>query len=31
MRDDTKKVLAKNFPSDPLTAPGNTSPWWKLW
>ena len=31
MRDDTKKVLAKNFPEDKLAEPGSTKPWWKLW
>jgi outer membrane protein assembly factor BamD len=31
MRDDARKVLAKNFPDDKLNAPGSTTPWWKLW
>ena len=34
LRDDTKKVLAKNYPADPLTTQGKnraSSPWWKFW
>ena len=33
LRDDAKKVLAKNFPDDPMGQKGkNTSkPWWKFW
>ena len=33
LRDDAKRVLAKNFPDDPMGQKGkNTSkPWWKLW
>lgn len=33
LRDDAKKVLAKNYPADPLGAAGRNRvrPWWKLW
>ena len=33
LRDDTKRVLAKNFPSDPLAQQGRnrTGAWWKFW
>jgi outer membrane protein assembly factor BamD len=33
LRDDIKKVLAKNFPSDPLAQQGRnrTGAWWKFW
>jgi outer membrane protein assembly factor BamD len=33
LRDDTKKVLARNFPSDPLAQQGRnrTGSWWKFW
>jgi outer membrane protein assembly factor BamD len=31
MRDDTRKILAKNFPEDRLAEPGSTTPWWRLW
>jgi len=33
LRDDAKKVLARNFPSDPMGEQGRnrSSPWWKLW
>ena len=34
LRDDTKRVLAKNYPSDPLTAANRNSvgrTWWKPW
>lgn len=34
LRDDAKKVLAKNYPGDRLTAPGRnraSSSWWKFW
>lgn len=34
LRDDTKRVLAKNYPEDKLTQQGAnraTSPWWKFW
>jgi len=33
LRDDTKKILVKNFPDDPMGQTGkNTSkPWWKFW
>jgi outer membrane protein assembly factor BamD len=34
LRDDTKKVLAKNYPEDPLTAQGKnraTPAWWQFW
>ena len=33
LRDDAKKVLAKNFPGDPMAQAGRNraSPWWKLW
>jgi outer membrane protein assembly factor BamD len=33
LRDDAKKVLAKNFPDDPLGREGRNraTPWWKFW
>ena len=33
LRDDTKKVLAKNFPADPLGQEGRnrSGSWWKFW
>lgn len=33
LRDDAKKVLAKNFPGDPMAQAGRnrSNPWWKLW
>ena len=34
LRDDTKKVLAKNYPQDPLINAGKnraSSAWWKFW
>ena len=33
LRDDTKKVLAKNFPSDPMGQSGKnrSGSWWKFW
>jgi outer membrane protein assembly factor BamD len=34
LRDDTKRVLAKNFPEDPLAQQGKNrtgNPWWKFW
>jgi len=33
LRDDSKKVLARNYPEDPLTAQGKnrTSSWWQFW
>ena len=33
LRDDAKRVLAKNFPSDPMASSNNnrTAPWWKFW
>src|SRR5258706_16123343 len=33
LRDDTKRVLAKNFPTDPLAQQGRnrSNPWWKIW
>jgi outer membrane protein assembly factor BamD len=32
LRDDAKRVLAKNYPGDPLGAEGrNRSSWWKIW
>jgi outer membrane protein assembly factor BamD len=33
LRDDTKRVLAKNFPGDPLAQAGKnrTGAWWKFW
>jgi outer membrane protein assembly factor BamD len=33
LRDDARKVLARNFPTDPMTAQGRnrTEPWWKFW
>ena len=33
LRDDARKVLARNFPRDPMAAQGRnrTEPWWKFW
>jgi outer membrane protein assembly factor BamD len=32
LRDDAKKVLAKNYPTDPMTQEGkNRENWWKFW
>lgn len=33
LRDDAKRVLARNFPGDPLGEAGRntTKPWWKFW
>ena len=33
LRDDAKRVLAKNYPDDPLAQQGKNSnkPWWKFW
>ena len=33
LRDDARKVLAKNFPSDRMAQQGanRTKPWWKFW
>ena len=33
LRDDAKRVLAKNFPDDPMGQQGNNAskPWWKFW
>ncbi len=33
LRDDTRKVLAKNFPADPMGQSGKnrTGSWWKFW
>jgi outer membrane protein assembly factor BamD len=33
LRDDSRKVLAKNFPTDPMTASGHnrSTAWWKFW
>jgi outer membrane protein assembly factor BamD len=33
LRDDTKRVLAMNYPTDPLIAAGanRTRPWWRFW
>ncbi len=33
LRDDTKRILALNYPADPLTREGKNrgSPWWKFW
>lgn len=33
LRDDAKKVLAKNYPTDPLVEPGRSraKSWWKFW
>lgn len=33
LRDDTKKLLARNYPDSPLGAEGRNrlKPWWKLW
>ncbi len=33
LRDDTKKVLAKNYPEDPLSAQGKnrSASWWQFW
>jgi len=33
LRDDAKRVLARNFPTDPLAQQGRNrnNPWWKIW
>src|SRR2546421_352794 len=33
LRDDAKKVLAKNFPGDPMAeaSRNRTNPWWRFW
>jgi len=34
LRDDTKKILAKNFPADPMGQEGrnrSTGAWWRFW
>jgi len=33
LRDDAKRVLAMNYPEDPLSAAGKNSKksWWKFW
>jgi len=33
LRDDAKKVLAKNFPGDPMAeaSRNRTTPWWRFW
>lgn len=32
LRDDAKRVLARNYPTDPLAQEGrHRQPWWKLW
>jgi len=34
MRDDAKRVLAKNYPADPLALQGRnraSKPWWQIW
>ena len=33
LRDDAKKVLAKNFPADPMAQANRnrTNPWWRFW
>ena len=33
MRDDTRKVLVKNYPADKMAAEGHNrnKPWWKFW
>jgi len=32
LRDDARRVLAKNYPTDPMVDPGrNRSSWWKFW
>jgi outer membrane protein assembly factor BamD len=33
LRDDAKKVLARNYPADPLVKEGKNrgGPWWKFW
>jgi outer membrane protein assembly factor BamD len=33
LRDDAKKVLAKNFPDDPMAEANRnrTTPWWRFW
>ncbi len=31
LKDDAKRVLAKNFPAQPMTAPQKSSAWWKIW
>src|SRR5919112_1577496 len=33
LRDDSRRVLARNFPNDPMSAAGRnrSEPWWKFW
>jgi outer membrane protein assembly factor BamD len=31
LKDDAKRVLAKNFPAQPMTEPQKSSAWWKIW
>jgi hypothetical protein len=33
LRDDARKVLAKNFPADRMAQQGQNrgKPWWKFW
>jgi outer membrane protein assembly factor BamD len=33
LRDDSRRVLAQNFPADPMASRGNNrnAPWWKFW
>jgi outer membrane protein assembly factor BamD len=34
LRDDTKRILDKNYPKSEFTSRGfkaNSDPWWKLW
>jgi len=33
MRDDARKVLAKNYPADKMASDGQnrSKPWWKFW
>ena len=32
LRDDAKKVLSKNYPTDPMAQEGrNRQSWWKFW
>jgi hypothetical protein len=33
LRDDAKKVIAKNFPADPLGQGGKnrSTSWWRFW
>ena len=32
LRDDAKRVLAKNYPAAPMVQEGrNTTSWWKFW